>query len=844
MLTAALEDRFRIALGDAAVATRDESIAFATAFAQLVVRVLPDEADAQSLKAVAGALAARTDLDPDEIDVLLQLALLPEHRSEVTAAEIAAFGARFGRASENALRVAVEEELDLERFAARYGTAESLLLLDSLFAVCAVDGEIDASEIDRLEAAATRLQVDPMLVGLLFRKHDARHAKGDMTFALRGRDEVVVGRSAAADVRLPDPQVADRHARLVRTPGGWRVVDLGSGRPTLVRGDAVSTAPLQPGDELRVGPYRLVLHADGDELTAFGSQATSSLSLRGVSRQLTTRDGPLTLLDDVEFTVFTGEVVALVGPSGAGKTTLLSAITGIAPPDRGEILFDDGDFHAMLASDRSLVGIVPQEDDVHGELTVREALWYAARLRFRADVEVDAIDEAVDRVTGELGLDRIREQRIGTALQRGISGGQRKRVNLGQELLTRTTRVLFLDEPTSGLDPRTAQEIVSQVRQLADDGRIVFLVTHDVSPSVLALVDHLVVLAPGGRLAWFGPPREACRWFGVDSVDQIFAMLPEDTPEGWRDRYRASPAWRKYVRTREHLLGLEPSRPRQAPAVVHRRSLVRQWRTLTSRYFRVKRRDWVGTGVLLAQAPLLATAFAIVFPAADASTVFVLVLSALWFGASVSVRELIAERPIWRREARVGLRLVPYMASKVVVLSSIVTVQCLLLTGILFVALDMGAFGFDPLALSGVITATGLVGMSLGLLVSASFSSSEAAVGTLPVVLIPQIAFSGLLVKIKEMSVVAGAISYLMVTRFGFEAALKTGERLHLPARAGNTPRTEPVASRLFEIGFKTTTDPDDLGMPMATLLGVLAVFFVAFLTAATWLTGRARKGT
>lgn len=844
MFSAALEDRVRHALGAVDGDPREDSIRFAVAFALLVVRILPDEAEDASVQAVGRALAARTDLTEHEVRVLLGLALAPEHRHEINADEVRAFGARFGQAAQQALEAGVADELDLEGFASRYGAAESLLLLDSLFDVCAVDGEIDPAEIGRLQESARRLQVDPMLVGLLFRKHDLRHAKGDITFDLTDRREVVIGRIAPADVRLPDPQVAPRHASLTRTPTGWQVTDLGSGRPTLLRGTPIRTATMAPGDEIRVGPYRIVLHASGEQLTVFGAETVSALSLRGLSRTIEGRKGPISLLDDVGFTVFSGEVVALVGPSGAGKTTLLNAITGIAPPDVGDVLLDSNNFHAMLASDRSLVGIVPQEDVVHDELTVEEALTYAGRLRFRADVGAEAIAESVDRVLQELGINHIRTQRIGSALQRGISGGQRKRVNLGQELLTRTTRVLFLDEPTSGLDPHTAQDIVRQVRQLADDGRIVFLVTHDVSPSVLALVDHLVVLAPGGRLAWFGPPAEACTWFGVQSVDEIFTRLPDQSPETWRDRYRNGAAWRKYVRTREHLIGLGDTLPPVHDPQRSRRSPWVQYVALTKRYATVKVRDWMGTGVLLAQAPILAVAFAIVFPKPDPATIFVLVLSSLWFGASASVRELISERQVWRREARVGLRLLPYMASKVTVLSFLVMLQCGLLTQLLFFALGMKDFGFDLLALCTVTCATGLVGMALGLMVSAFFSSSEAAVGTLPLALIPQIAFGGILVKVKEMTVWAKLVSYGMVTRFGFEAALKTGEELYKPGSQGMSGRNIRVSALLWDFGFEEVAGAPDPGLPASWLAGILFTFFAVFLGIATWLTGRTRHGS
>ena len=166
------------------------------------------------------------------------------------------------------------------------------------------------------------------------------------------------------------------------------------------------------------------------------------------------------------------------------KTTLLNAINGVAPADSGRVMLNGHSFHKLLQEDRSLIGIVPQDDLVLPELTVEEALYYSGRLRLSADSTEEEIQRQVERVLQELDIMHIRSSRIGDALKRGISGGQRKRVNLGQELLSQNTKILFLDEPTSGLDPRASQEIVKLVRGLADRGRIVFLVTHDLTDGI------------------------------------------------------------------------------------------------------------------------------------------------------------------------------------------------------------------------------------------------------------------------------------------------------------------------------------------------------------------------
>lgn len=839
MLSAQLEDRFKNRLSAAGIESDESAIRFAVEFSRLLVRILPDEIEQDARTVVRDSIISRSSLSPEAVDILLELALAPENRSGIGESELRAFGARFGAAEEGALRVAVEEELNLAEFAKQYGAGEALLLLDCLFTVCGVDGVIDREEIGRLNAAARELNIDQMLVGALFRKHDVRHASGDFTFELTG-DRYVIGRSNAAEIQLPDPQVALRHAELVRTGDTWRVVDMKSGRPTLLNGQPVNSAPISATDQLRVGSYSLTLDVASNTLKAFGLTAFSALSVRQITRNI----GDIVLLEDVNFTVFSGEVIAVVGPSGAGKTTLLNAIAGIAPADTGDVLLDGQSFHAMLASDRSIIGMVPQDDVVHPELTVEESLYYSGRLRFPADVKQDTIQVEVDRVLKELGIDHIRESRIGDAVRRGISGGQRKRVNLGQELLTRSTKVLFLDEPTSGLDPQTAQDIVSLIRQLADDGRIIFLVTHDVTPSILSMVDHLMVLAPGGRLAWFGPPDEACNYFNVNSIDEVFARLPDATPTEWGKKYKEGEAFRKLVRTREQLLGLDGVEIQNHDATVQpQQSNWLHFKTLTQRYFQVKVRDVTGLGVLLAQAPILGIAMWIVFPDPDPATMFMLALSALWFGASASVRELIAERTIWRREARVGLSTLPYLASKVAVLGLIVTIQCVVLAGMNFFLLGMGEFGFSFWALIGVTTLTGLVGMSMGLLMSAIFSSSEAAVGTLPLLLIPQITFGGLIVKIKEMGALAKGISYLMIVRYSFDASIKAGEELTRPARYGNEREAMGIGGFLYDLGLRETSAADDMGLPLSVLCLILFGFLTVFLGLTAWFTSRSTEG-
>lgn len=816
MAYARLGERLAALLSESGSETTPARAEFAADFVRLLTQTVVPTGEAFLLRveAIRAAGLARTGLSRAELDLVLHLVQSPEFRGAVSAGEMSAFVARFGPGAGAMLAAEQAQDLDLAGYAARHGTGEALLLLDAMFAVCGSDGAVHPPELRRLEAAAAELGIDAVLFAALHRKHDPRHASGELDFPLAG-ERLRIGRSPGADIVLPDPQVAAHHADLVRSGESWRVVDAGSGRPTVLNGRVITAAPCEEKDEIRIGTYALrVLPSEG-RVRAWGERSFATLSVRGLSRRI----GGVSLLDDVSFTVFSGEVIAMVGPSGAGKTTLLNAIAGVTPADSGQVLLDGEDFHRILLRDRSRVGVVPQDDIVHPELSVAESLGFSGRLRFPSDTSSTEVTAEVDRVLAELGIEHIRDSRIGDAARRGISGGQRKRVNLGQELLTRSTRVLFLDEPTSGLDPRAAQDIVRLVRQLADRGRIVFLVTHDLSPQVMAQVDHLLVLARGGRLAYFGPPAAACRYFGVSTPDAVFNRFQDRADAEWGTAYKASPDFRKFVRTREELFQIQEAGPPEAGVAARRPSMLHQLGILVRRYWVVKSRDRTAVWVLGIQPPFLALVMALVFPKPTPSMLFMLTLCCLWFGMSAAVRELISDRVLWNRERRVGVGVVPYVGSKVLVLGWIAVLQCSFLAGVCWAWFGLMNQGFPVGPLMATASLTGLCGMSLGLAISAVLSSSEAAVGALPLLLIPQITFSGLLIRLTMMFDAAQAITFWNPLRYAFEGILKVGTRAMIvdekgprnwdygfifePATHGGEWARQGVGAPLYLYGFK-----------------------------------------
>src|SRR3954447_3428656 len=249
------------------------------------------------------------------------------------------------------------------------------------------------------------------------------------------------------------------------------------------------------------------------------------IDIDGVTRHVhERRRGVTTLLDDVNFSIAPGELVAIVGPSGAGKTTLLETIAGVAPTTDGFVRFDGVDVHANLPTFRGVIGFVPQDDTIHAELPLQHTLTYAARLRLPSATPAAQIQQAVTDAMTTVGLLEHADVRVGA-----LSGGQRKRANIAVELLT-DPRVFFLDEPTSGLDPSTSAELVAHLRSLADQSATVVFTTHSVED--LASCDRVVFMALGGRVGFVGTVAQAFERFGVTSVAELYRRLvgAHDTP--------------------------------------------------------------------------------------------------------------------------------------------------------------------------------------------------------------------------------------------------------------------------------------------------------------------------
>ncbi|MGW0212290.1 FHA domain-containing protein [Streptomyces sp. NPDC003233] len=582
-----------------------------------------------------------------------------------------------------------------------------------------------------------------------------------------------IGRAADNDFVVNDLVVSRRHAELrAHSDGTYEIVDLGSHNGTYLNGRPVTRAPMGPGDIVGIGHSAFCLV--GDELQEYVDTGEISLDVQDLT--VAVDGGRKVLLDHVSFPVGEKSLLAVVGPSGAGKSTLLNALTGQRPADRGTVLYDGRDLYRDFAELRQRIGLVPQDDILHPQLTVRAALTYAAELRFPEDTAAAERRARVDEVIRELGLEKRADQSV-----HSLSGGQRKRVSVALELLTKPS-LLFLDEPTSGLDPGMDRSVMNMLRGLADDGRTVIVVTHSVLS--LGVCDRLLVLAPGGKVAYYGPPDDALAFFGFEQWPEAFEAFDRDPDRDWAREYRESPFHRHYVAeatTQPHHPGPAPVSPAPPPRP---RGWGAQLGTLIRRYAAVLASDRTFLLVMIAL-PFVMGAMARALAggrlARDTAmnALLILCVGAVLTGAANAVRELVKERVVYQRERAVGLPRSAYLMSKIVVLGAISVVQAVVLTLVALLGVDLNTPGgrgvlLPPLAEIALATALlAFTAMMLGLLVSALVRKEEVTMPLLVLLAIVQVVFCGALLPLNGVPGLE-QLSWLVPSRWALGAMAGT----------------------------------------------------------------------
>ena len=610
--------------------------------------------------------------------------------------------------------------------------------------------------------------------------------------------KTTLGRMSSHDIVIQDEAASRNHAVVELDSSDHLVIwDAGSTNGTFVNSQRIDRAQLNAGDIVQIGPYRITYHP-----TAM-SQVISRQRGRLDALHLTRRvAGDRIILDDVSLSIAPREFVAIVGASGSGKSTLLNALSGFEPAE-GRVIFNGDDFYRHFDLYRNLIGYVPQDDILHRDLPVMQALRYSARLRLPNDTSAPEIDARIDRVLAEVEMEAQHDQIVGQ-----LSGGQRKRVSISAELLAEPG-VFFLDEATSGLDPGLEKRLMFTLRRLADAGRTVVLITH--ATANITQCDQVAFLSEG-QLVFFGPPAEALEFFGVKEFADIYGEIERD-PQLWDKRFRESSYYERYVMNRlsqlahrESQAAAESSSPATRSTLsAPRGSVLRQFSILTQRYFELVARDKVLLTVLLAVMPLVgALLAAIAQPSAlvgdsasriaqivsdkglysiagqTQTVLMMMALAAVLIGLFAASFELVRERAIYRRERMINLRLFAYIGSKVTVLVAFAALQCLALIVVIALRVQFPATGIflpGPLEIYMTLLLAAIAGIALGLFISAMVASLNSVIYVVLLAVFVQIIFGGV---IFDLPAAVKPISYLTLTRWTVEALGSTVDLPHL----------------------------------------------------------------
>jgi ABC-type multidrug transport system ATPase subunit/CRP-like cAMP-binding protein len=561
-------------------------------------------------------------------------------------------------------------------------------------------------------------------------------------------------------------------------------------------------------DELIIGNYKIIIDPDRDQISV---KKANDHSLQ-VSN-LKYKHKQLTIIDNVSFSAQSGQLIGLLGPSGSGKSTFLDLLYGFKNPSSGSIAYDQTPFRLNQIYYHDIFGFVPQDDILFPELTVYENLYFAAKVRSPIE-EREKIDNRIEQVLEILKLSDKKNARVGNVEKKGLSGGQKKRVNIARELLFEPD-VLFLDEPTSGLSSRDAEEVVHFLRILADTGKMVITVVHQPSSHIYKMFDQIVLLEEGGKLVFSGPAKDCLAYmaafepeddFPVEcpqclsvQPDKIFNILGKEDAN--HQRIHPPEFWqREFIRQQ----GLE--KPVTGPLNPNNQTLFKkrgldfrehfaQFCLLLQRTFLIKSRDYINLAVQFFTPVLLALLIAFILRSSPSESVnyapqlntqipvylFVAIILAIFTGATGSAKDIVGEQSTYRREISANLQKKWYVLSKFCVQACLTGLQIAMFlaigNGILEIKNAFWTF-FPLLYLSS------LFGVSLGLLLSSCLKTTEAVINFIPLILIPQIILGGAQIQYEDFNKsffldrhipLVPEICHLIPARWAYEGLILAG---------------------------------------------------------------------
>lgn len=576
-------------------------------------------------------------------------------------------------------------------------------------------------------------------------------------WAIRNQEPIRIGRNQDNTIVLNHIGVSKLHASIHFDGNECYIKDEGSTNGVFVNGTRISGRQrLQEKDIIVITNTKLIFSSR--ELFYYSYRRGLGIEAQHIIKTVKNRGKSFNICNDVSLSIKPGELVAIIGGSGAGKTTLMNAISGYSRPTSGQVLINGEELYETYDALKNIIGYVPQQDIVYDNLTLFCMLNYAAKLRLPDDISSAEREKRVQSVISAVELTGKENTMI-----HQLSGGQKKRASIAVELLS-DPNLFFLDEPASGLDPGTERNLMKMLKKMTENGKTIILVTH--STLNLQECDKIIFMGRGGNLCYIGNMKEAEEFFGVDNLVDVYNMIGEDSFR-WREKYEKTQTEKRHIHKKSHVPGKKEE---------NRHNAFRQIGILSGRYLQLLLNDRQRLLLLLLQAPALAFLISLVKDGEQfqdygitKSLLFALSCAAFWIGILNAIQEVCKERNILRREYMTGLHLIPYVLSKFLVLGLLCFLQSAMLTGVFVAAVGSPEKGvlLTPgleLFLTTFLTAFAATGM--GVFASSMFKNPDRAMTVAPILLLPQILFSGLLFDLKG---VTKYISWFAICRWSME---------------------------------------------------------------------------
>lgn len=569
-----------------------------------------------------------------------------------------------------------------------------------------------------------------------------------------------IGRAQNNDITLPHVAVSKHHATVFRSAGAYWIRDNNSTNGTFVNGQLVrGRHQLLEKDIVTIANTRFVFF--GGTLYCNTQRSGIRLDAYRIVKAVGPQNKRKIICNDVSLSINPCEMVAIIGGSGAGKTTIMNCISGYSIPTKGKVFVNGMDLYKNYNAIKNIIGYVPQQDIVYDGLTVTSMLDYAAKLRLPVDTSPEERKQAIARVLDMVDLTERKDTMI-----KSLSGGQKKRASIAVELLS-DPNLFFLDEPASGLDPGTERSLMRTLKKTAAGGKTVIMVTH--STLNLKMFDKIVFMGKGGNLCFCGNYDEACAFFGVTDLVDVYNMITDDAP-GWRQKYDAQRRDMRSQNTAEN----EPLNNKGKS-----RNALLQLPVLCKRYINLIINDRARLLLMIGLAPLLTLLVAAVNEKGEMfnqfentqAIMFSFACASYFVGTLNSIQEICKERNILRREFMTGLKLSAYVSSKIIVLAIISLIQAITTTSLFALILGLPNKGLifkDAPYFDIFITVflTAWASTAIGIAVSAMVKNPDRAMTIAPLLLMPQILFAGVIFKLKNATEV---ISWLVACRFSME---------------------------------------------------------------------------